>query len=86
MWKQKEWDVVGAICETGDFLGKERELAIKENDVLAVLGAGAYGFVMSSNYNSRGRAAEVMVDGDQAHLIRERETVESLWELERLLP
>lgn len=84
--KTKEWDVVGAICETGDFLGKERELAIKENDVLAVLGAGAYGFVMSSNYNSRGRAAEVMVDGDQAHLIRERETVESLWERERLLP
>ena len=82
----KEWDVVGAICETGDFLGKERELAIKENDVLAVLGAGAYGFVMSSNYNSRGRAAEVMVDGDQGHLIRERETIESLWERERLLP
>ena len=82
----KEWDVVGAICETGDFLGKERQLAIKENDVLAVLGAGAYGFVMSSNYNSRGRAAEVMVDGDQAHLIRERESIESLWERERLLP
>ena len=78
--------MVGAICETGDFLGKERELAIKENDVLAVLGAGAYGFVMSSNYNSRGRAAEVMVDGDQGHLIRERETIESLWERERLLP
>ncbi|OTG65413.1 diaminopimelate decarboxylase [Acinetobacter silvestris] len=82
----KEWDVVGAICETGDFLGKERELAIQENDVLAVLGAGAYGFVMSSNYNSRGRAAEVMVDADQAHLIRERETIESLWKNERLLP
>ena len=82
----KEWDVVGAICETGDFLGKERQLALKENDVLAVLGAGAYGFVMSSNYNSRGRAAEVMVDGENAHLIRERETVESLWEKERLLP
>ncbi|ANF82208.1 diaminopimelate decarboxylase [Acinetobacter sp. NCu2D-2] len=82
----KAWDVVGAICETGDFLGKQRELAIQENDVLAVLGAGAYGFVMSSNYNSRGRAAEVMVAGDQAHLIRERETIESLWERERLLP
>jgi diaminopimelate decarboxylase len=82
----KEWDVVGAICETGDFLGKERELAIQENDVLAVLGAGAYGFVMSSNYNSRGRAAEVMVDGDHAYVIRERETIESLWERERLLP
>ena len=82
----KQWDVVGAICETGGFLGKERELAIQENDILAVLGAGAYGFVMSSNYNSRGRAAEVMVDSDQAHLIRERETIESLWERERLLP
>ena len=72
--------------ETGDFLGKERQLAIKENDVLAVMGAGAYGFVMSSNYNSRGRAAEVMVDADQVHLIRERESIESLWERERLLP
>lgn len=82
----KEWDVVGAICETGDFLGKERQLAIQENDVLAVLGAGAYGFVMSSNYNSRGRAAEVMVDGEQSYLIRERETIESLWEREHLLP
>lgn len=82
----KAWDIVGAICETGDFLGKQRELALQENDVLAVLGAGAYGFVMSSNYNTRGRAAEVMVDGDQAHLIRERETIESLWEKERLLP
>jgi diaminopimelate decarboxylase len=82
----KAWDVVGAICETGDFLGKQRELAIQQNDVLAVLGAGAYGFVMSSNYNSRGRAAEVMVDGDQAHLIRERESIESLWERECLLP
>ncbi|WP_445116365.1 diaminopimelate decarboxylase [Acinetobacter sp. WZC-1] len=82
----KCWDVVGAICETGDFLGKERDLAIRENDYLAVLGAGAYGFVMSSNYNSRGRAAEVMVDADQAHLIRQRETIESLWENEYLLP
>jgi diaminopimelate decarboxylase len=82
----KTWDLVGAICETGDFLGKERDLALQENDVLAVLGAGAYGFVMSSNYNTRGRAAEVMVSGDQAYLIRERETIESLWEKERLLP
>ncbi|PZT85823.1 MAG: diaminopimelate decarboxylase [Acinetobacter sp.] len=83
---EKAWDVVGAICETGDFLGKDRKLALKEDDVLAVLGAGAYGFVMSSNYNSRGRAAEVMVNADQAHLIRERETIESLWDKERLLP
>ena len=84
--ESKAWDVVGAICETGDFLGKDRELAIAENDILAVMGAGAYGFVMSSNYNTRGRAAEVMVDADQAHLIRERESIESLWERERLLP
>ena len=82
----KTWDIVGAICETGDFLGKERELAIQENDNLAVLGAGAYGFVMSSNYNSRGRAAEVMVDADQSYVIRKRETIESLWENESLLP
>ncbi|WP_343595064.1 diaminopimelate decarboxylase [Acinetobacter sp.] len=83
---KKAWDVVGAICETGDFLGKDRELAIQENDLLAVTGAGAYGFAMSSNYNSRGRAAEVMVDGANAYLIRERETIESLWQNEHLLP
>lgn len=82
----QEWDIVGAICETGDFLGKARTLAVQENDVLAVLGAGAYGFVMSSNYNSRGRAAEVMVDGGQAYLIRERESIESLWDKEHMLP
>ncbi|MDM1760446.1 MULTISPECIES: diaminopimelate decarboxylase [Acinetobacter] len=82
----KTWDLVGAICETGDFLGKERDLALQENDILAVMGAGAYGFVMSSNYNSRGRAAEIMVDGEQAHVIRQRETIESLWENEQLLP
>ena len=82
----KQWDIVGAICETGDFLGKERDLALQTDDILAVLGAGAYGFVMSSNYNSRGRAAEVMVNGDQAHVIRKRETIESLWENETLLP
>ncbi len=84
--EMQEWDIVGAICETGDFLGKARALAVQENDVLAVLGAGAYGFVMSSNYNSRGRAAEVMVDGDQAYLIRERESIESLWDKEHMLP
>ncbi|KAA8735053.1 diaminopimelate decarboxylase [Acinetobacter qingfengensis] len=82
----KQWDIVGAICETGDFLGKDRELSLQQNDILAVLGAGAYGFVMSSNYNSRGRAAEVMVDGDQVYLIRDRETIESLWANEHLLP
>ncbi|WP_089604544.1 diaminopimelate decarboxylase [Acinetobacter piscicola] len=84
--EKQTWDLVGPICESADFLGKERELAIQENDYLAVLGAGAYGFVMSSNYNTRGRAAEVMVDADQSHLIRERETIESLWKNERLLP
>lgn len=82
----KTWDIVGAICETGDFLAKERELALESGDYLAVFAAGAYGFVMSSNYNSRGRAAEVMVSGDQAYLIRARETIESLWENEQLLP
>ena len=72
------YDVVGPVCETGDFLGKERLLAIAENDVLAVCSAGAYGFVMASNYNSRGRPAEVMIDGEQLHLVRERETIEDL--------
>jgi diaminopimelate decarboxylase len=80
------WDVVGPICETGDFLGKARELAIVENDLLAVRSAGAYGFVMASNYNSRPRAAEVMIDKDKAHLVREREKVKNLWQGERTLP
>ncbi|TXJ09997.1 MAG: diaminopimelate decarboxylase [Acinetobacter sp.] len=84
--EMKTWDIVGAICETGDFLGKERALALQENDTLAVLGAGAYGFVMSSNYNSRGRAAEVMVDKDTSYVIRQRESIESLWANEQLLP
>ena len=76
------YDVVGPVCETGDFLGKERELAISENDLLAVYSSGAYGFTMSSNYNSRNRPAEVMVDGDQAHLVRRRETIEDQLSLE----
>lgn len=80
------WDVVGPVCETGDFLGKDRELALREGDLLAVRSAGAYGFVMSSNYNSRPRAAEVMVDGDRMHLVRERETVSDLWRGEHPLP
>lgn len=80
------YDVVGPVCETGDFLGKDRELAIAAGDLLAVKGAGAYGFVMSSNYNTRGRAAEVMVDGDQAYLVRRRETVADQLDLESLLP
>ena len=80
------YDVVGPVCETGDFLGKDRELAIEPDDYIAVRSAGAYGFTMSSNYNSRCRAAEVMVDGDKAHLIREREVLASLWAGETLLP
>jgi diaminopimelate decarboxylase len=79
------YDVVGPVCETGDWLGRERALAIEEGDLLAVRTAGAYGFTMSSNYNSRGRAAEVMVDGDIAQLIRARETFEDLVRGERLL-
>lgn len=82
----KIYDVVGPVCETGDFLGKQRELAIAEQDLLAIRSAGAYGFTMSSNYNSRPRAAEIMVDGDQAYLIRERETLSSLWAGEHLIP
>lgn len=73
------YDIVGPICETGDFLGKERELNVEQGDLLAVLSSGAYGFVMSSTYNSRPRAAEMMVSGDQQWLVRERETIESLY-------
>jgi diaminopimelate decarboxylase len=80
------YDIVGPVCETGDFLGKQRQLAITEHDLLAIRSAGAYGFVMSSNYNSRPRPPELMVDGDQVHLIRERETISSLWTGEHLLP
>ena len=80
------YDVVGPVCETGDFLGKRRELEIAEGDLLAVRSAGAYGFTMSSNYNSRPRAAEVMVDGDRFSIIRERETIEDLTMGEHLLP
>lgn len=80
------YDVVGPVCETSDFLGKQRELAVAEGDLLVVRSAGAYGFSMSSNYNSRPRAAEVLVDGTQPHLIRERETLSDLWRGEHLLP
>ena len=82
----KKWDLVGPICETGDFLGKDRDLAIEPGDLLAVMSAGAYGFSMSSNYNTRGRAAEVIVDGDQMHLARARETFEDMIRGEMLLP
>lgn len=79
------YDVVGPVCESGDFLGKERKLALTEGSLLAVHSAGAYGFTMSSNYNTRNRAAEVMVDGTKAHLIRQRETVEYQLQLEKLI-
>jgi len=82
----KNYDVVGPICETGDFLGKDRSLACQPDDFIAVRSAGAYGFTMSSNYNSRTRAAEIMVDGDRAYVIRQREKLEHLWELEQVLP
>ncbi len=82
----RRYDVVGPVCETGDFLGKDRELALREGDLLAVRSAGAYGFTMSSNYNSRPRAAEVMVDGDAMHLVRARERLGDLYAGESLLP
>jgi diaminopimelate decarboxylase len=83
---KKTYDIVGPICETGDFLGKARELSITEGDLLAIRSSGAYGFTMSSNYNSRPKAAEIMVDGAEHHLIRARETIEQLWQGESLLP
>jgi diaminopimelate decarboxylase len=82
----KQYDVVGPVCETGDFLGKDRELAIQEGDLLAVRSAGAYGFSMSSNYNTRPRAVELMVDGSDAWVVREREKLSELYALEHCLP
>jgi diaminopimelate decarboxylase len=79
------WDVVGPICESGDWLGRERSLAVTEGDVLAITSAGAYAMAMASNYNSRPRAAEVMVDGAAVHVIRQRETLESLYAAERTI-
>ncbi|TRZ69493.1 MAG: diaminopimelate decarboxylase [Rhodocyclaceae bacterium] len=80
------YEIVGPVCESGDFLGHGRRLALREGDLLAVMSAGAYGMAMSSNYNSRPRAAEVMIDGGTAHLIRQREEVSKLFALESLLP
>jgi diaminopimelate decarboxylase len=80
------YDVVGPVCESGDWLGRGRDLAIEEGDLLAILSAGAYGMAMSSNYNTRPRGAEVLVDGDQTHLLRERETIASLLAGEHVLP
>ena len=84
--KAKKWDLVGPICETGDFLGKDRELAIEAGDLLSMMSTGAYGFSMSSNYNTRGRAAEVIVDGDQIHLVRARETIDDMLRGEAVIP
>lgn len=80
------YDIVGPVCETGDFLGKERQLAIAAGDLLAVRGAGAYGFSMSSNYNSRPRVAELMVAGATVHVVRRRETIDELFAQEEILP
>ena len=80
------YDVVGPVCETGDFLGKDRDLRIEEGDVLAVMSAGAYGFVMASNYNSRPRAAELLIDGHDCYVVRQRETIATLVADEALLP
>lgn len=80
------YDVVGPVCETGDFLGKDRALAVEPGDLLVVRSAGAYGFTMSSNYNSRPRAAEVLVDGDRSYLVRQREQWQDLWRGEQLVP
>ncbi len=83
---EKSWEIVGPVCESGDFLGHERALALQPGDLLAIMSAGAYGMAMSSNYNTRPRAAEILVDGDQIHLVRRRETVELLLAQESLLP
>jgi diaminopimelate decarboxylase len=83
---EAEYEVVGPVCESGDFLGHARSLAVEPGDLLAIMSAGAYGMVMSSNYNTRPRAAEVVVDGNQVHLVRERERIEQLFAGERVLP
>ena len=80
------YEIVGPVCETGDFLGHDRHLNLQEGDVLAIMSAGAYGMSMASNYNTRGRAAEVMVNGDACHLIRQREQISDLFALEKILP
>ncbi len=82
----REWDLVGPVCETGDFLGKNRRLSLQPGDLLAVRSAGAYGFVMSSNYNTRNRPPELMVDGDRVHVVRRRETLEDQLGPESCLP
>ena len=83
---ERRYDVVGAICESSDFLGKDRELRLAPDDLLAIRSAGAYGFGMASNYNSRARAAEIMVDGARHYCVRRRETFDDLVRGESLLP
>jgi len=80
------YDIVGPVCETGDFLGKDRKLQLQEGDLLAISSAGAYGFTMSSTYNSRPRACEVMVDGNEVFEIRKRESIDDLMKGEIVLP
>ena len=80
------WQIAGPVCESADFLASDRSLALAEGDLLAICSAGAYGMAMSSNYNSRPRVAEVIVDGETAHLVRPREVVEELYARESLLP
>ena len=83
---EQPWEIVGPVCESGDFLGHGRSLALQPGDLLAIMSAGAYGMAMSSNYNTRPRAAEVLVDGNQVHLVRRRETVEQLLAQDAMLP
>lgn len=84
--KANTYEIVGPVCESGDFLGHDRVLNLREGDLLAIMSAGAYGMSMASNYNTRGRAAEIMVDGDQVNVIRKREKIDDLFALENLLP
>ena len=83
--KALTYDIVGPICESGDWLARGRELAVEQGDLLAMMTAGAYGMTMASNYNTRGRAAEVIVDGDKVHLVRRRENPEELYALESVI-
>ena len=80
------YDIVGPVCESGDWLGRDRTLAVEEGDLLAILSAGAYGFVMASNYNTRPKPAEIMVDGKNAYVIRARENIADLFASEKVLP
>jgi diaminopimelate decarboxylase len=84
--KSSTYDVVGPVCESGDWLGRDRSLAVEEGDLLAILSTGAYGFVMASNYNTRPKPAEIMVDGKNVYVIRKRENTQDLFASETVLP